>query len=147
MPSITTNLPWGIGKAANFLGADFWTSARRRLADGTLGRVILALFVVLLVLFVVFPLIGMALWALFTTIVVGLILGALGRLVVPGRQRISLLATALAGIVGAIVGGFLGDQVLGVGWFPTLLLEIGVSALLVIAMSAPRGTNRVSRLR
>lgn len=112
-----------------------------------LGAVILALFVVLLVLFVVFPLIGMALWALFTTIVVGLILGALGRLVVPGRQRMSLLATALAGIVGAIVGGFLGNQALGVGWFPTLLLEIGVSALLVIAMSAPRRARRLSGLR
>lgn len=108
---------------------------------------ILALFMVLLVLFVVFPLIGMALWALFTTIVVGLVLGALGRLVVPGRQRLGLLATALAGVIGAIVGGFLGDQVLNAGWFPTLLLEIGVSALLVAAMSAPRGAGRLSGLR
>lgn len=107
---------------------------------------ILALFVLLLVLFVVFPLAGMALWALFTTIVVGLVLGALGRLVVPGRQRISLLATALAGIIGAIVGGYLGDRVLDVGWFPTLLLEVGVAALLVAAMSTSGG-RRVSRLR
>jgi len=108
--------------------------------------VILALFVVLLVLFVVFPLLGMALWALFTTIVVGLVLGALGRLVVPGRQRISLLVTALAGIIGAIVGGFIGDHVFGVGWLPTLLLEIGVSALLVAAMSTPRGAGKLSGL-
>lgn len=108
---------------------------------------ILALFVVLIVLFVVLPLVGMALWALFTTIVVGLVLGALGRLVVPGRQRISLLATALAGVIGAIVGGFLGDHVFTVGWFPTLLLEIGVSALLVLAMSGPRSAGRVSSLR
>ena len=108
---------------------------------------ILALFVVLLVLFVVFPLIGMALWALFTTIVVGLVLGALGRLVVPGRQRISLLATARAGIVGAVVGGFIGDHVLEVGGFATLLLEIGASALMVAVMTAPRASRRLSRLR
>jgi uncharacterized membrane protein YeaQ/YmgE (transglycosylase-associated protein family) len=109
--------------------------------------VILALFVVLLVLFVVFPLIGMALWALFTTIVVGLVLGALGRLVVPGRQRLSLIATALAGIVGAIVGGFIGDHVINAGWFPTLLLEIGVSALVVMAMNSPGTARRITRLR
>lgn len=108
---------------------------------------ILALFVLLLVLFVVFPIAGMALWALFTTIVVGLVLGALGRLVVPGRQRISLLATVLAGIIGAIVGGYLGDRVLDVGGFATLLLEVGVSALLVAAMSTPAAGRRVSRLR
>lgn len=108
---------------------------------------ILALFVVLLALFVVFPLIGMALWALFTTIVVGLVLGALGRLVVPGRQRISLLATALAGIVGAVVGGFIGDHVLDVGGFATLLLEIGASALMVALMTAPRASRRLSGLR
>lgn len=108
---------------------------------------ILVLFVVLLVLFVVFPLIGMALWALFTTIVVGLVLGALGRLVVPGRQAISLVATALAGIVGAVVGGFIGDHALSAGWFETLLLEIGVSALMVAAMSAPRASRRFSGLR
>ena len=108
---------------------------------------ILALFVVLLALFVVFPLIGMALWALFTTIVVGLVLGALGRLVVPGRQRISLLATALAGIVGAVVGGFIGDHVLDVGGFATLLLEIGASALMVALMTTPRASRRLSGLR
>lgn len=107
---------------------------------------ILALFVLLLVLFVVFPLAGMALWALITTLVVGLILGALGRLVVPGRQRISMLATALAGIIGAIVGGYLGDRVLYLSWFPTLLLEIGVAALLVAAMSTPAAA-RINRFR
>ena len=109
---------------------------------------ILVLFVVLLVLFVVFPLAGMALWALFTTILVGLVLGALGRLVVPGRQRISLLATALAGIFGAVAGGYLGDRVLKVGGFATLLLEIGASALLVALMTGPRASRRrVSGLR
>lgn len=108
---------------------------------------ILALFAVLLILFVVFPLIGMALWALFTTIVVGLVLGALGRLVVPGRQRISLLATALAGIVGAVVGGFIGDHVLEVGGFATLLLEIGASALMVALMTTSGASRRFSGLR
>jgi uncharacterized membrane protein YeaQ/YmgE (transglycosylase-associated protein family) len=41
-------------------------------------------------------------------IVIGLIAGALARLVVPGRQDLSIVATILLGIVGSFVGGFLG---------------------------------------
>ena len=46
-------------------------------------------------------------------IVVGLIAGALARLLVPGRQNISILATILLGIVGSFVGGFLGYLIFG----------------------------------
>ena len=84
--------------------------------------------------------------ALISTVFVGLIIGGLGRLVVPGRQRISLLATFLAGLVGAIVGGYIGDRVLYVGGFATTLLEIGVSALVVAGLSRPRRAT-VSRFR
>jgi uncharacterized membrane protein YeaQ/YmgE (transglycosylase-associated protein family) len=108
--------------------------------------VVLALFAVLLVLFVVFPLVGMAAGALISTVFVGLVIGALGRLVVPGRQSLGLLATMFAGLIGAIVGGYIGDRVLFVGGFATTLLEIGVSAVVVAAMSAPR-SRRLSRLR
>jgi len=41
-------------------------------------------------------------------IVIGLIAGALARLVVPGKQNISIPMTILLGIVGSFVGGFLG---------------------------------------
>ena len=41
-------------------------------------------------------------------IVVGLIAGAVARLVVPGHQNISVGMTILLGIVGSFVGGFLG---------------------------------------
>ncbi len=41
-------------------------------------------------------------------IVIGLIAGALARLVVPGKQDISILMTIVLGIVGSFVGGFLG---------------------------------------
>jgi uncharacterized membrane protein YeaQ/YmgE (transglycosylase-associated protein family) len=95
---------------------------------------ILVLFVILVALFVGLPLIGLALWALWTTIVVGLVIGALARLVVPGPQRIGFLATVMAGLSGSIVGGFLGQHVLGTGGFATLLLEIGVAALVVVAL-------------
>ena len=41
-------------------------------------------------------------------IVFGLIAGALARLLVPGRQHMSIAATMALGIVGSFVGGFLG---------------------------------------
>lgn len=41
-------------------------------------------------------------------IVIGLIAGALARLVIPGRQNISIPMTILLGIIGSFVGGFLG---------------------------------------
>jgi uncharacterized membrane protein YeaQ/YmgE (transglycosylase-associated protein family) len=41
-------------------------------------------------------------------LIVGLIAGALARLLVPGRQEISIPATVGLGIVGSFVGGFLG---------------------------------------
>jgi uncharacterized membrane protein YeaQ/YmgE (transglycosylase-associated protein family) len=43
-----------------------------------------------------------------TMIVVGLIAGALARLIVPGRQDMSIVMTIVLGIVGSFVGGFLG---------------------------------------
>ena len=43
-----------------------------------------------------------------TMIVVGLIAGALARLLVPGKQSMSILTTMILGIVGSFVGGFLG---------------------------------------
>jgi uncharacterized membrane protein YeaQ/YmgE (transglycosylase-associated protein family) len=40
-------------------------------------------------------------------IVVGLIIGALARLLKPGKQSMSILATMLLGVVGALIGGFI----------------------------------------
>lgn len=98
----------------------------------------LALFVILVLLFVVLPLIGMSAWGLISTIVVGLIIGLLGRLVVPGSQRVGFLYTVMAGLIGSIVGGFLGDHVFGLGWFATVLIEIGVAAAAVALLGAAR---------
>ncbi len=38
----------------------------------------------------------------------GLVAGALARLLVPGRQHMSIPMTILLGVVGSFVGGFLG---------------------------------------
>jgi uncharacterized membrane protein YeaQ/YmgE (transglycosylase-associated protein family) len=46
-----------------------------------------------------------------TLIIVGAIAGALARLIIPGRQNLSILATIVLGIVGSFVGGFLANLI------------------------------------
>src|SRR3954469_24471849 len=43
-----------------------------------------------------------------TIVIVGLIAGLLARLVVPGKQNLSIGMTIVIGIIGSFVGGFLG---------------------------------------
>ena len=69
----------------------------------------------------------------FTAIVLGLIIGALGRLVLPGRQNISILITMVIGVVAALIGTFLAaaigvDDTAGIDWIE-LALQVGLAAL------------------
>ena len=48
------------------------------------------------------------LWLIIVLFVVGLIAGGIARLLVPGRDPMGLVATAVLGIVGSFIGGFLG---------------------------------------
>ena len=41
-------------------------------------------------------------------IIIGLIAGAVARLLVPGKQDLSIVATIVIGIIGSFVGGFIG---------------------------------------
>jgi uncharacterized membrane protein YeaQ/YmgE (transglycosylase-associated protein family) len=41
-------------------------------------------------------------------LVIGLIAGAVARLLIPGKQDIGILMTIVVGVVGSFVGGFLG---------------------------------------
>ena len=44
-------------------------------------------------------------------IITGLIVGAVARLLVPGRQPIGIILTLLAGIVGSLLGWWAGNNV------------------------------------
>ena len=66
----------------------------------------------------------------------GLIVGALGRLLVPGRQAMSILMTILVGIGGSLLGGLVGRVLLGrEGGF---LLAVACSALIVYLLARSR---------
>ncbi|MFC0531794.1 GlsB/YeaQ/YmgE family stress response membrane protein [Phytohabitans kaempferiae] len=82
----------------------------------------------------------------FTAIVVGAIIGILGRLVVPGRQKISWWLTLLIGIVAAVVGtvvaGVLGvADTRGVDWIE-LVLQIGFAAAAIAIIAGATGRGR-----
>ena len=44
-------------------------------------------------------------------LIVGLIVGALARLLVPGQEHLGFLMTSLVGVMGSFVGGFIGSVV------------------------------------
>jgi uncharacterized membrane protein YeaQ/YmgE (transglycosylase-associated protein family) len=46
-------------------------------------------------------------------LIVGLIAGALARLLVPGRDPMGLLGTLALGLIGSFIGGFLGYVIFG----------------------------------
>jgi uncharacterized membrane protein YeaQ/YmgE (transglycosylase-associated protein family) len=68
-----------------------------------------------------------------SAIIVGLIIGALGRLVLPGRQAIPIWLTILIGIAAAIVGTLLAAAIgvartRGIDWIE-LLIQIALAAV------------------
>jgi uncharacterized membrane protein YeaQ/YmgE (transglycosylase-associated protein family) len=96
-----------------------------------------ALLILFLVVFIALRLFGLAAWALISAAVTGLIIGALARLVVPGTRGFGILPTILLGLVGSIVGGFIGNHLLHVGGLLTVVLEVAVAAV-AVAMLAHR---------
>ncbi|MFD7686971.1 GlsB/YeaQ/YmgE family stress response membrane protein [Streptomyces sp. NPDC051740] len=73
-----------------------------------------------------------------SAIVIGIVIGVLGRLVVPGRQRIGVLWTILVGIAAALIGSAVAAafgvaDTEGVDWVEWLI-QIGLAALGVAAL-------------
>ncbi|MFE3602857.1 GlsB/YeaQ/YmgE family stress response membrane protein [Streptomyces sp. NPDC059096] len=80
---------------------------------------------------------------IFVAIVVGIVIGVLGRLVVPGRQRIGVLWTIGVGIVAALVGTFIAAafgvaDTKGFDWIE-LIIQVGLAAVGVAALDRAKG--------
>ncbi|MBB4932689.1 putative membrane protein YeaQ/YmgE (transglycosylase-associated protein family) [Lipingzhangella halophila] len=71
-----------------------------------------------------------------SALIVGLIIGALGRLVVPGKQHLPIWLTLLLGIVAAVVGG----------WIATLFTTFWLFVLIVQVLVAAGGVVLVDGL-
>ncbi len=86
--------------------------------------------------------------AIISAIVVGAIIGALGRLIVPGRQSISIWVTIAIGIVAALIGTFIAQAVgvattNGIDWIE-LVIQVALAAV-GVSLVAGRARSR-SRL-
>jgi uncharacterized membrane protein YeaQ/YmgE (transglycosylase-associated protein family) len=75
-------------------------------------------------------------------ILIGLVVGAVGRLVVPGRQHIGILLTILIGVVAAIVGGILTAALLGAGHTVITFIVAVLLAALAVGLFTTRGHSR-----
>jgi len=78
-----------------------------------------------------------------TAIIIGLIIGALGRLVVPGKQDIPLWLTLLIGVVAALIGTFIAGAIgvantPGIDWIE-LILQVVLAAAGVAIVAGARG--------
>ncbi|GAA3736652.1 GlsB/YeaQ/YmgE family stress response membrane protein [Micromonospora maritima] len=83
----------------------------------------------------------------FTAIVIGLVIGALGRLVVPGKQNIPIWLTLLIGVVAAILGTFVAgafnvDDTAGIDWIE-LALQVVFAAIGVAIAAGAYGRRRL----
>jgi uncharacterized membrane protein YeaQ/YmgE (transglycosylase-associated protein family) len=83
---------------------------------------------------------------IFTAIIVGLIIGALGRLVVPGKQNIPIWLTLVIGVVAALLGTFVAGifglaNTRGIDWIE-LILQIVLAAVGVAIVSNARTRSR-----
>ena len=89
----------------------------------------------------------MTIGSIFGAIVIGLIIGALGRLVLPGKQKIPIWLTILVGIGAALLGsaivGSLQDTK-GVDWVE-FVVQVALAAVGVAIVSRMRGGRRLRR--
>jgi uncharacterized membrane protein YeaQ/YmgE (transglycosylase-associated protein family) len=78
-------------------------------------------------------------------IIAGIIIGALARLFLPGKQAIGIIATIIVGIVGTLIGYWLAvqlgvEETNGVDWL-RWIISIIVSMILVAITAAVLGRN------
>lgn len=81
----------------------------------------------------------MEITGLISALIIGAIIGGLGRLVIPGKQHVSLLATILVGIVAALLGTAAATvlgvaNTSGIDWIE-LALQVGLAGAGVSVMA------------
>ena len=82
---------------------------------------------------------------IFTALLAGIVIGALGRLIIPGRQAIGWILTFVVGLLGAFVGGFFAE---GLGldvWWQVLIVQALVAAGLVLVVGLFTRSHTPSR--
>lgn len=93
----------------------------------------------------------MTITGIISAILIGIVVGVIGRLVVPGRQSIGILVTIVVGIVSAFIGSAIARALgvptvtNGIDWLE-LLVQVIVAAIGVALLSALMGRRRTGLL-
>ncbi len=94
----------------------------------------------------------MTITGIITAILIGIVVGVLGRLLLPGKQPIGMLVTILVGIVAAFLGTFLARAIgiptatNGIDWLE-LLVQVIVAAVGVAIVASLTGKRRTGMMR
>jgi uncharacterized membrane protein YeaQ/YmgE (transglycosylase-associated protein family) len=89
----------------------------------------------------------MTITSIITAILIGIVVGILGRLALPGKQPIGMLVTILVGIVAAFIGTAIARALgiptatNGIDWLE-LLVQVIVAAIGVALVAALMGRRR-----
>ncbi|MGH3105781.1 MAG: GlsB/YeaQ/YmgE family stress response membrane protein [Rubrobacteraceae bacterium] len=87
----------------------------------------------------------MTIGAIIGWIIIGLIAGALGKLIMPGDDPGGIIVTILLGIAGAVVGGFLAGLIgLGGGILWTIVIATLGAIILLAIYRAIIGSRRTA---
>lgn len=81
-------------------------------------------------------------WFVVVLVLSGLIVGALGRLAIPGPDPMGIGMTILVGIGGSLIGGLVGGLIFGRNGVP-FIFAVGGAALLVWIIRKRRGPRAV----
>ena len=90
----------------------------------------------------------MTITGIISAIIIGAIIGALGRLVVPGKQSIPIWLTIVIGIVAAFIGSFIasalgyGNSNGGIPWI-LILIQVIIAAIGVAIVAGAYGRRGV----
>jgi uncharacterized membrane protein YeaQ/YmgE (transglycosylase-associated protein family) len=75
-------------------------------------------------------------------LLIGLVVGGLARLLVPGRQHIGLILTILIGIMAALLGGIITTALIGAGHTVITFIVALIAAALLVSAFTTRGYGR-----
>jgi len=95
----------------------------------------------------------MTITGIITAIVIGAIIGALARLILPGRQNIPIWLTIVVGIVAAVIGTFLARAIgiptatSGIDWLELVvqLIVAVIGVAVVVGIYSRRGVRSDTR--
>ena len=102
---------------------------------------LLVLLAIVVLVVLGWAIVGVTLYLLWWALI-GLFLGALGRLVVPGRQSIGLLATAASGIAASLLGGVIAHAAHLGSVLQFVIAVLVAAALVMLFTTVERARNR-----